>query len=114
MPTKTPNVTWLPMSRTKFRSMRGPNCCDAKRERKDGDGEHHADDRDHRRRDGDQDLTLGIGTPRADPARERQMLVEGGQVDLERDEEQQHRGHDQDAGNDPQVVRSSSQRQLGS
>src|ERR1700733_8149449 len=29
VPTKTPNVTWLPMSRTKFRSMRGPNCCDA-------------------------------------------------------------------------------------
>ena len=29
VPTKTPSVTWLPMSRTKFRSMRGPNCCDA-------------------------------------------------------------------------------------
>ena len=29
VPTKTPSVIWLPMSRTKFRSMRGPNCCDA-------------------------------------------------------------------------------------
>ncbi len=24
-----PRVTWLPTSRTKFRIMRGPNCCDA-------------------------------------------------------------------------------------
>ena len=29
VPTKTPSVTWLPTSRTKFRIMRGPNCCDA-------------------------------------------------------------------------------------
>ncbi len=29
VPTNTPSVTWLPMSRTKFRIMRGPNCCDA-------------------------------------------------------------------------------------
>ena len=29
VPTKTPSVTWLPMSRTKLRIMRGPNCCDA-------------------------------------------------------------------------------------
>ena len=28
--TKTPRVTWLPRSRTKFRIMRGPNCCDAR------------------------------------------------------------------------------------
>ena len=30
MATKTPSVTWLPMSRTKFLIIRGPNCCDAK------------------------------------------------------------------------------------
>ena len=29
VPTKIPSVTWFPMSRTKFRIMRGPNCCDA-------------------------------------------------------------------------------------
>src|SRR5208283_3041275 len=29
VPTNTPSVTWLPMSRTKFRIMRGPNCCEA-------------------------------------------------------------------------------------
>ena len=29
VPTNTPKVTWLPISRTKFRSMRGPNCCEA-------------------------------------------------------------------------------------
>ena len=30
MPTKTPSVTWFPMSRTKFRIIRGPNCCEAR------------------------------------------------------------------------------------
>ena len=30
VPTNTPSVTWLPTSRTKFRIMRGPNCCDAR------------------------------------------------------------------------------------
>ena len=28
--TKTPSVIWLPTSRTKFRIIRGPNCCDAR------------------------------------------------------------------------------------
>src|SRR6202044_1162170 len=30
VPTKTPSVIWLPMSRTKFRIIRGPNCCEAR------------------------------------------------------------------------------------
>ena len=29
VPTKTPRVTWFPMSRTKLRIIRGPNCCEA-------------------------------------------------------------------------------------
>ncbi len=29
VPTKTPSVTWFPMSRTKLRIMRGPNCWEA-------------------------------------------------------------------------------------
>ena len=30
MATNTPRVTWSPMSRTKFRIMRGPNCWEAR------------------------------------------------------------------------------------
>ena len=29
VPTKTPKVTWFPMSRTKLRIIRGPNCWEA-------------------------------------------------------------------------------------
>ncbi len=29
VPTKMPRVTWFPMSRTKLRIIRGPNCCEA-------------------------------------------------------------------------------------
>ena len=54
------------------------------RQRQDRDGEHHADDRDDRGRDGDEDLALGVGAPRADPDRERQVAVVRRHIDLER------------------------------
>ena len=79
-----------------------PELLRRQRQRQDRDGEHHADDRDDRGGDGDQDLALGVGAPRADPVRQRQVVVVRRQVDLERDDEQQDRDHDQDARDDPE------------
>ena len=78
----------MPRSRTKLRSMRGPNCVDASEQRDDRDREHETDDGDDRRGDPDQDLAGGIGRAVVDPRRQRQVTSVRGPIDRVGDDEQ--------------------------
>jgi len=54
--TNVPRVSWVPRSRMKFRSIRGPNWVEASRQGDQDDGEDHADHGDNGGGDGGEDL----------------------------------------------------------
>ena len=100
--TKVPSVTWVPRSRMKLRSIRGPNWVEASVRVTQDDGEDHADDRDDRGRDRGQDLPRGVALPLITHGR-REVAVVGGPVHGAACRRTARRGHDLQGGHHPQV-----------
>ena len=92
----------------------GPELLRRQRQRQDRDGEHHADDRDDGGGDGDEHLALGVGGPRADPGREVDVPWNAARSISNVTRNRRTETTMRMVGTTHSVVRSSSQRQLGS